>query len=99
METIQELAWLRFNRRVLDQTRRSDFPVLERLRFLAIWSSNLDEFFAARIWRLFLQERGSDGYEEVLREVRAQADRPPGHTRSSSSTWDGSASAFSPSPS
>jgi polyphosphate kinase len=75
METLQELAWLRFNRRVLDQTRRPDFPVLERLRFLAIWSSNLDEFFAARIWRLFLQERGGDGYEAVLREVQAQADR------------------------
>ncbi len=73
METTQELAWLRFNRRVLDQTRRPDFPVLERLRFLGIWASNLDEFFEARIGRLFLEGRGSDAYNEVLREAHAQA--------------------------
>lgn len=74
METTQELAWLRFNRRVLEQTRREDFPVLERLRFLSIWSSNLDEFFAARISRLFLASRGSEEYEQVLAEARAQLD-------------------------
>jgi polyphosphate kinase len=74
METSQELAWLRFNRRVLDQTERQDFPVLERLRFLAIWSSNLDEFFAARISRLFLEGRGTEPYRTVLTEARAQAD-------------------------
>ena len=50
----QELSWLRFNRRVLEQTRRPDFPLMERVRFLAIWASNLDEFFAARISRPFL---------------------------------------------
>jgi polyphosphate kinase len=74
METIQELAWLRFNRRVLDQTRRLDFPVLERLRFLGIWSSNLDEFFAARVSRLFLEGRDSEPYAAVQAEVQAQAD-------------------------
>jgi polyphosphate kinase len=74
METSQELAWLRFNRRVLGQTERPDFPVLERLRFLAIWSSNLDEFFAARISRLFLEGRGTEPYLAVLAEARAQAD-------------------------
>jgi len=74
METTRELAWLRFNRRVLDQTRRPDFPVLERLRFLGIWSSNLDEFFAARVWRLFVEGRETGAYREVLREAQAQAD-------------------------
>jgi polyphosphate kinase len=74
METTQELAWLRFNRRVLDQTKRQDFPVLERVRFLSIWSSNLDEFFAARISRLFLEGRGSEPYHAVVTEARAQAD-------------------------
>ena len=57
METPQELSWLQFNRRVLDQTRRADFPTLERLRFLAIWASNMDEFFAARIFRPFVEGR------------------------------------------
>jgi polyphosphate kinase len=74
METTQELAWLRFNRRVLDQTRRPDFPVLERLRFLGIWASNLDEFFAARISRMFLEARGTEAYSTVLLEAHAQAD-------------------------
>jgi polyphosphate kinase len=74
METTQELAWLRFNRRVLDQTRRPDFPVLERLRYLGIWASNLDEFFAARVWRLFVEGRGTEAYAAVQLEAHAQAE-------------------------
>ncbi len=74
MQTMQELSWLRFNRRVLDQTRRPDFPVLERLRFLAIWASNLDEFFAARISRPFLEGRRTEPYRALLREVRDQTE-------------------------
>ncbi len=69
----QELSWLHFNRRVLAQTRRSDFPMAERVRFLGIWASNLDEFYAARIGRPFLQERGSARYRALLEEARAQA--------------------------
>jgi polyphosphate kinase len=72
METTQELSWLRFNRRVLEQTQRPDFPVLERLRYLGIWSSNLDEFFAARISRPFLEARGTEAYLALLREVGEQ---------------------------
>ena len=74
MQTTQELSWLRFNRRVLEQTHRPDFPVLERLRYLGIWTSNLDEFFAARISRPFLEARGTDSYLALLREVGEQVD-------------------------
>lgn len=70
----QELSWLHFNRRVLEQTRRADFPMMERLRFLAIWASNLDEFFAARISRPFLEERGTASYRALLAEARLQVD-------------------------
>lgn len=67
-----EASWLLFNRRVLLQTERPDFPLLERLRFLAIWASNWDEFFAARITRSFLEARGELEYIKLLSEARAQ---------------------------
>ncbi|MER3554591.1 MAG: RNA degradosome polyphosphate kinase [Meiothermus sp.] len=70
----QEASWLGFNHRVLEQTRRPDFPVLERLRFLGIWASNLDEFFAARVSRAFLEARGSEEYRALMNEAHAQAE-------------------------
>jgi polyphosphate kinase len=45
----RELTWLEFNRRVLQMAEKEDTPLLERVKFLAIVSSNLDEFFMKRI--------------------------------------------------
>jgi len=45
----RELSWLEFNHRVLAQADVNDTPVLERAKFLAIFSSNLDEFFQVRV--------------------------------------------------
>ncbi|HSM44400.1 MAG TPA: polyphosphate kinase 1, partial [Acidimicrobiia bacterium] len=45
----RELSWLEFNKRVFALTGREDFPLLEKAKFLAIWSANLDEFFQVRV--------------------------------------------------
>jgi polyphosphate kinase len=45
----RELSWLDFNKRVFALTGREDFPLLEKAKFLAIWSANLDEFFQVRV--------------------------------------------------
>jgi len=73
----RELSWLEFNHRVLEQALDDDLPVLERLKFLSIFSTNLDEFFMIRVSGLIEQmeedivELSPDGMTpaEQLREI------------------------------
>jgi polyphosphate kinase len=79
----RELSWLEFNERVLDQARDAAHPLLERVKFLAITASNLDEFFMIRVSTTLKKltagadEIGPDGLstEQQLAAMQARARR------------------------
>lgn len=79
----RELAWLEFSRRVLSLSSRSDFPILEKAKFLAIWATNMDEFFQVRVSGVKeqalrgLRSTTADGLppQQVLSEIREEVER------------------------
>jgi len=76
----RELSWIEFNARVLELAEQGDVPLLERLKFAAIFTSNLDEFFTIRVAGLHdqvdagLSDPGPDGRtpSDVIDELRVR---------------------------
>ena len=61
----RELSWIEFNARVLHEARDTRNPLLERVKFLAIFASNLDEFFQIRVSGLRRQDQSSSQHQSL----------------------------------
>ena len=67
----RELSWLNFNNRVLDLVDSGNIPILERVKFLSIANSNLDEFFSIRVSsRLNENKDSNQNVSKILKECR-----------------------------
>ena len=70
----RDLSWLLFNERILMEAEKEDIPVMERVNFLSIYSSNLDEFYRVRMPVLLalhkLSKHAQDDKEDVLLEAQ-----------------------------
>src|SRR3954464_11000526 len=79
--TNRELSWLDFNARVLELAEDEQLPLLERVKFLAIYASNLDEFYMVRVAGVQnqveagIEVRGPDGLSpsQVLSRIAERA--------------------------
>lgn len=64
----RELSWLRFDQRVLEEARDKSVPLLERMKFVAIFTSNLDEFFMIRVGSLYDMVQTDENTGTAVRE-------------------------------
>src|SRR4029453_6841193 len=89
----RELSWLEFDRRVLELARDAGRPILERAKFLAIFSRNLDEFFQVRVSELqdLVAESDETPAPDGLTpgaQRRATRERVPGLSRAAQETFE-----------
>src|SRR6201996_722018 len=85
----RDLSWLSFNRRVLEESLDPQLPLVEKIKFIAIHASNLDEFYRVRVSHLetlskmgeFNEEENSS-YHDILAAVRKEASHQTSYLRS-----------------
>src|ERR1700743_2130386 len=85
----RDLSWLSFNQRVLEESLDPQLPLVEKIKFIAIHASNLDEFYRVRVAHLevlaklgdFNDEENSS-YHDILAEVRKEASHQTNYLRS-----------------
>ncbi|RYZ25325.1 MAG: hypothetical protein EOP49_44770, partial [Sphingobacteriales bacterium] len=70
----RDLSWLSFNERVLSEAGRRSVPLMERFRFLAIYSSNLDEFYRVRI-PFYTRKKATEDDLETLEKIKSIINR------------------------
>lgn len=68
----RDLSWLSFNERVLAEAASETVPLLERVKFLSIYSSNLDEFYRVRMPELLFHRQDEQTYERATMVIREQ---------------------------
>lgn len=79
----RDLSWLSFNKRILEEAANTNLPLYERIKFLAIYSSNLDEFYRVRVGtykrftELTVENKNSlrENPDIILKNINAEVDR------------------------
>ena len=87
----RELSWLDFDRRVLALGKEKTVPLAERMKFTAIYGSNLDEFFMVRVGSLYdrtlLKNEITDNKTKPPSSWRPSCPRPPTCSSSATRSW------------
>lgn len=68
----RELSWLRFNHRVLEEAQDETVPLMERMKFVAIFTSNLDEFFMIRVGSLYDMAAADNTKQDIRSGMTAE---------------------------
>ena len=67
----RDVSWMYFNHRILQEARKKDVPLLERLSFLGIYSNNLDEFFRVRMASLNRIIESKNVTDEMEKKIKS----------------------------